>query len=197
MTTRLLTLFGFTLTLTILACAHYPSGTEDDDAPDAGCTDDCPPDGGTLPPDGGTMPPDGGDPDGGTPTCETEGCPEGTTCQNGSCVPDEEPPTCETEGCPEGSTCQNGACVPDEEPPPVCEFACCADTDCAPGQVCESGTCVCDGDGDDGSDRTCASGKVLLCHYPPGHPAPPVEICVASSAVTAHQSHGDTLGACP
>jgi hypothetical protein len=85
--------------------------------------------------------------------------------------------------------------VPDE--PPGCEAACCSDDDCGAGQVCENGACVCDGDDDDGEDGSCGSGKTLLCHYPPGHPNPPHNVCVGDGAVPAHQAHGDTLGACP
>jgi len=74
---------------------------------------------------------------------------------------------------------------------------CYSDDDCPEGQICVDGQCVCDGDGDDGDDESCASGKALLCHYPPGNPANLHNICVGTPAVPAHLAHGDTLGVCP
>lgn len=74
---------------------------------------------------------------------------------------------------------------------------CYSDDDCPEGQICMDGQCVCDGDDDDGEDESCASGKTLLCHYPPGNPANLHNICVGTPAVPAHLAHGDTLGVCP
>ena len=37
--------------------------------------------------------------------------------------------------------------------------------------------------------------KVTICHKPQG--SNPHSITVAQSAVAAHQSHGDSMGACP
>lgn len=73
----------------------------------------------------------------------------------------------------------------------------CPDVPCPEGQTCIDGTCVCDGDGEDGGDGMCKGGKTLLCHFPPGHPSHPHEICVGTPAVPAHEAHGDTLGPCP
>lgn len=39
--------------------------------------------------------------------------------------------------------------------------------------------------------------KVVICHIPPGNPSNAQTITVGASAVNAHLSHGDTLGACP
>ena len=46
------------------------------------------------------------------------------------------------------------------------------------------------------ADEACGSGKVLLCHFPPGNPDNPQSICVAESSVADHLAHGDYLGAC-
>lgn len=44
----------------------------------------------------------------------------------------------------------------------------------------------------------CGGNEVLICHVPPGNPGNAHEICVGSSAVSAHfLNHGDTSGACP
>lgn len=53
------------------------------------------------------------------------------------------------------------------------------------------------GGGAGGSQPTCPSPKVLICHIPPGNPANAHSICVGQPAVKAHVSHhGDGLGAC-
>jgi hypothetical protein len=41
------------------------------------------------------------------------------------------------------------------------------------------------------------SGKVVICHYPPGNPENEHTIEVGEPAVPAHLAHGDTQGACP
>ena len=41
------------------------------------------------------------------------------------------------------------------------------------------------------------SGKVVICHYPPGNPENEHTIEVGAPAAPAHLAHGDTLGACP
>ncbi len=38
--------------------------------------------------------------------------------------------------------------------------------------------------------------KVTICHYPPGNPENAKTITVGVPALPAHQSHGDTIGAC-
>src|SRR5262249_60154746 len=43
---------------------------------------------------------------------------------------------------------------------------------------------------------TTASGKVAICHVPPGNPANAHSILVDASAVPAHLAHGDYFGAC-
>lgn len=181
-TIKILALFFLFAAIPIVACAHYPSGTEqvDEDAgvptPDGGgCTVNCPPDGGGTPPDGGGTPPDGGEapnPDGGAPT------PDGGGGGTDGGVPT-----------PDGG----GGGGSDGGTPPECTV----DADCPEGKSCEDGVCVCDGDDDDGGDNVCQTGKVLLCHYPPGNPGNEHPICVGAPAVPAHQAHGDTLGACP
>ncbi len=45
--------------------------------------------------------------------------------------------------------------------------------------------------------RIRADGKVVICHIPPGNPSNAQTITVSAAAVSAHLSHGDTLGACP
>lgn len=45
-------------------------------------------------------------------------------------------------------------------------------------------------------DVTCGSGKVLVCHIPPGNPANAHTICISASGVPAHLAHGCHLGAC-
>jgi hypothetical protein len=42
-----------------------------------------------------------------------------------------------------------------------------------------------------------ATGKVVICHYPPGNPGNRNTIEVGQPAVSAHVAHGDTLGPCP
>jgi Domain of unknown function (DUF5666)/FecR protein len=41
------------------------------------------------------------------------------------------------------------------------------------------------------------TGKVVICHYPPGNPGNRHTIEVGQPAVAAHMAHGDTLGPCP
>jgi len=58
---------------------------------------------------------------------------------------------------------------------------------------------VCDGPPPpppDGGGMSCAEGKTLLCHYPPGNPGNRHDICVGNAAVPAHLKHGDKLGDC-
>lgn len=40
------------------------------------------------------------------------------------------------------------------------------------------------------------SGKISICHLPPGNPNNPQDLLVAPNALDAHLSHGDWLGAC-
>jgi len=42
-----------------------------------------------------------------------------------------------------------------------------------------------------------ASGKVVICHFPPGNPENEHTIEVGEPAVPAHLAHGDSMGACP
>jgi hypothetical protein len=42
-----------------------------------------------------------------------------------------------------------------------------------------------------------ATGKVVICHYPPGNSGNRHTIEVGQPAVSAHMAHGDTLGSCP
>jgi len=42
-----------------------------------------------------------------------------------------------------------------------------------------------------------ATGKVVICHYPPGNPGNRHTIEVGQPAVSAHMAHGDKLGPCP
>jgi len=41
------------------------------------------------------------------------------------------------------------------------------------------------------------SGRVYICHVPPGNPANARTITVAVDAVAAHLAHGDLLNVCP
>lgn len=116
MKTRIFSLFGLGIILTVLACAHYPAG-DDDDTDGGACTGDCPPDGGN-PPDGG-MPPDGGPPDGPPPECVVDddcGC--GEICTDGSCTMTS---CCSDDDCPDGQVCDTdtGTCG---DPPPDCRL---------------------------------------------------------------------------
>jgi len=43
---------------------------------------------------------------------------------------------------------------------------------------------------------TTASGKVVMCHVPPGNPANAHSITISPSAVNAHLAHGDYFGSC-
>lgn len=43
---------------------------------------------------------------------------------------------------------------------------------------------------------TTASGKVVMCHVPPGNPANAHSISISPSAVAAHLAHGDYFGSC-
>jgi hypothetical protein len=84
-----------------------------------------------------------------------DGCPKGSTCQEGECacapgyqvcgdgcIPDDE--CCD--GCPKGMTCQDGACVcaPDYK---TCEDTCIPASECCggcpKGMACEASSCVC------------------------------------------------------
>jgi hypothetical protein len=40
------------------------------------------------------------------------------------------------------------------------------------------------------------SGKVTICHIPPGNPSNAHSITVSRNAVSAHMAHGDTMGPC-
>lgn len=51
------------------------------------------------------------------------------------------------------------------------------------------------GDDEQGADGD-GSGKVTICHIPPGNPARAHTIRVGGPAVPAHLAHGDVLGAC-
>jgi hypothetical protein len=44
--------------------------------------------------------------------------------------------------------------------------------------------------------QTCDSGKVLVCHVPPGNPSKQHTICIDPAAVPAHIDHGDHCGHC-
>ncbi len=41
-----------------------------------------------------------------------------------------------------------------------------------------------------------SSGRVTICHRPPGNPAGQKTLSIPSSAVAAHMAHGDAMGAC-
>ena len=53
------------------------------------------------------------------------------------------------------------------------------------------------GNGDNGGNSAGGSGKICLCHIPPGNPGNAHTICVGAPAVRAHLRHGDTLDECP
>jgi hypothetical protein len=50
---------------------------------------------------------------------------------------------------------------------------------------------------DDDDGEVPPSGKVTICHIPPGNPANAKTLTIDGSAWPAHKAHGDTLGACP
>ena len=39
--------------------------------------------------------------------------------------------------------------------------------------------------------------KIKICHYPPGNPGNPQQLCLPASAIPAHLAHGCKLGDCP
>ena len=45
-------------------------------------------------------------------------------------------------------------------------------------------------------DGSCKSGKVLICHLPPGNKDNKQQLCLPQPAVKAHLAHGDTEGKC-
>jgi hypothetical protein len=53
-----------------------------------------------------------------------------------------------------------------------------------------------DGDDDGDDDDPPASGKMTICHIPPGNPAKRHTITIGASAWPAHRAHGDTIGPC-
>ena len=55
-------------------------------------------------------------------------------------------------------------------------------------------TKVCEPTDDDGTPPP--TGKITICHIPPGNPAKRHTITIDASAWPAHQAHGDTMGAC-
>jgi hypothetical protein len=60
-----------------------------------------------------------------------------------------------------------------------------------------TGLCPDDEDDDDGDDDGApASGKMTICHVPPGNPENKHTLEIDASAWPAHQAHGDTIGAC-
>ncbi|HSD26003.1 MAG TPA: carboxypeptidase-like regulatory domain-containing protein [Vicinamibacteria bacterium] len=59
--------------------------------------------------------------------------------------------------------------------------------------VCPDGEDDDDADGDDGAPT---SGKMTICHIPPGNPGAKHTLEVDASAWPAHRAHGDTIGAC-
>jgi hypothetical protein len=47
------------------------------------------------------------------------------------------------------------------------------------------------------ANTSAQTGKVTICHYPPGNPANMHTLSVGAPAVPAHvQNHGDTIGPC-
>lgn len=60
-------------------------------------------------------------------------------------------------------------------------------------------TNVCDAlpDDDDGDAPPPTTGKMKICHVPPGNPGNAHTLTIDASAWPAHQRHGDTQGACP
>jgi hypothetical protein len=60
-----------------------------------------------------------------------------------------------------------------------------------------TGVCPDDEDDDDGDDDGApASGKMTICHIPPGNPDARHTLEIDASAWPAHKAHGDTIGAC-
>ncbi len=100
----------------------------------------------------------------GKPYCPSGngGCGDGEKPCGDDCIPEDECCTKGKPGCPDGATCESGTCQPDDnggcgdgEKPcgSACigEDECCTEGEkgCPDGEVCESGTCVPD-DGDGG-----------------------------------------------
>jgi hypothetical protein len=129
----------------------------------------------------------------GMETCET-----GTgTCQAGT------PPDCDDGvGCTDDSCDEvNSACVnaPNDANCPDDGLFCTGDEFCDPaadcsstGDPCPAGS-VCNEDTD-----TCdvVTGKVTICHIPPGNPAKARTLSISAISVADHLAHGDLLGPC-
>ncbi|VAX27862.1 hypothetical protein MNBD_IGNAVI01-1958 [hydrothermal vent metagenome] len=47
------------------------------------------------------------------------------------------------------------------------------------------------------SNNVTSSGKVIICHIPPGNSAAQKTMTLPASAISGHQHHGDILGPCP
>ncbi|WKZ28821.1 MAG: hypothetical protein QY323_04795 [Patescibacteria group bacterium] len=155
--------------LLCFGCDSFPGGYGDNLAGDA----EPDPGDAATPHDGASASNDAGaspDADGGTPS-------DGGTLTDGGAASD-------------GGTLTDGGATSDDGGTQSCS----SDSDCQEGQVCVEGVCVCDGEG---TSETCADGKTLLCHVPPGHPSRQRDVCVGTHAVDAHLAHGDTLGHCP
>lgn len=61
----------------------------------------------------------------------------------------------------------------------------------------ENTAAQCDTLPDDDEGEPPPTGKVTICHIPPGNPANAKTLSIDGSAWPAHQAHGDTMGACP
>ncbi len=59
-----------------------------------------------------------------------------------------------------------------------------------------AGVCEDDEDDDDTPGTPPLSGKMTICHIPPGNPENSHTLEIDGSAWPAHEAHGDTLGAC-
>jgi hypothetical protein len=46
-------------------------------------------------------------------------------------------------------------------------------------------------------DCVCPDPKITIFHYPLGNPNNPETLTISVNALSAHYTHGDTLGACP
>jgi hypothetical protein len=59
--------------------------------------------------------------------------------------------------------------------------------------ICQDSEDDDDAGGDDGAP---ASGKMTICHIPPGNPGATHTLEIDASAWPAHKAHGDSIGAC-
>jgi hypothetical protein len=131
----------------------------------------------------------------GAETCETST----GTCQSGTPPDCDDGVDCTVDTCDETSdACMN---TPDDIACPDDGLFCTGDEICDPsagcvstGDPCPEWITTCNEDTD-----TCdmVTGKVTICHIPPGNNGNARTLSINSKAIGAHLSHGDIIGPCP